>query len=210
MTEKQYAPSAMEKKVGKKAKATQKVGAPIKQEKVEKKEEVKMEEKKEEEKLEKKEEVKKEKKKVEVKEVKPKEMAFARGSSLRVSSKHCFAICKMIKGKTPESAVEFLEKVVKDKAVVRMPMREVGHKKSRGLKNIAGGRFPKKASLEMINLLKQVNANANVCGVENPVIVIAKADIASRPYRKAGRKTKRTHVYIEVRDKTKLKKKGGK
>jgi len=147
-------------------------------------------------------ETKKEKsaKKPEKQEIKPKEKAYVYGKSLSISPKHCFAVCKMIKGKTPEKAVELLTNVAKGKIPVHMKNREVAHKKGKG---VAGARYPKKASLEIIKLLKQVNANAVVNSIDNPVIFIAKANKASRPYRREGRRAKRTHVYIEVKDKTK-------
>jgi len=138
-------------------------------------------------------------------EVKPKNKAIVRGMSLKISSKHCFAICKMLKGKSPDKAIEILENVVRKKRSVPMRGREVAHQKGKGM---AGGKFPKKAALEIINLLKQLKANATVNGIENAVITTAKADKASRPYRRAGRRAKRTHVYLEVKDKTKLTKKG--
>jgi|GEM_PF-642503 len=146
-------------------------------------------------------EVKKEeaKKKVETKKPEKKDVAIANGFSLRVSSKHCFAICKIIRGKTPEAAVKRLEDVISGKRAVPMAGREVAHQKGKGL---AGAKFPKNACAEIIGVINQAAANAVVVGVENPVITIAKADKASRPYRKAGRKAKRTHVHIEVRAKT--------
>jgi len=137
-------------------------------------------------------------------EIKPKEFAVAKGSSLRISVKKSMSICDMIKGKSPDVAMKMLDEVLKGKRVVPMRGREVPHQKSHGEKGIAGGRFPKNASIEFINLLKQANANATVNGVENPIIVIAKADIASRPYKKEGRRAKRAHIYIEVRDRNKL------
>ncbi len=143
------------------------------------------------------------KKKPEKVEIKPKEKAIVNGTSLPLSFKHCKWICRMIKGKSPERAVEMLGEVVREKRAVPMPTLEVGHQKGKGM---AGGRFPKNASLGIIELLKQVNANAVVSGVENPVIVIAKANEASKPFRRNRRKAKRCHVYVEVKDRTKLKK----
>ena len=133
-------------------------------------------------------------------EIKPKEKAFVNGNSLNLSLKHCKWIFRMIKGKTPERAIEMLEEVAKGKRAVPMPTLEVGHQKGKG---IAGGRFPKNASLEIIKQLKQVIANAVVSGVENPFIFIAKSDKASMPFRRNRRRAKRCHIYIEVRDKTK-------
>jgi hypothetical protein len=78
---------------------------------------------------------------------------------------------------------------------------EVGHKKGKGL---AGGKFPKNACKAIMEIVKQAGANAVVAGIESPVITIARSDKASAPYRRAGRKAKRTHLRIEVRDKAKL------
>ena len=55
-----------------------------------------------------------------------------------------------------------------------------------------------------MEIVKQAGANAVVAGIENPVISIAKSDQASAPYRKAGRKAKRAHVHIEIRDRVKM------
>jgi ribosomal protein L22 len=172
--------------------------------KVETKPEVKTETKEE-----KADEAKTDEKKVEKKparkaKIEVKDMAIAKGQSLRVSGKHCFAICKMLKNKTPEMAVEILEGVAKLKKPVPMPGREVPHQKGPG---IAGAKFPKKAAGEIIPVVKQLAANAIVNGVENPVIVIAKADKAAAPFRRGGRRGKRTHIYLEARDRTKLVKK---
>jgi len=187
MTEKEYSPTMKEKKV-----SAKKVEKPVESMKV--KEEVKEE---------KKTEVKKEekKKKVEKVEIKPKMSAVVNGQSLHLSLKHCKAICRMIKGKSPERGAEMLIEVSKGKRAVPMRALEVPHQKGKGM---AGGKFPKNAAEGIIDLLKQVRANAVVNQVENPVIVIAKADKASQPFRRNRRRAKRCHVYIEVKDRTKL------
>lgn len=136
-------------------------------------------------------------------EIKKKELAVMNGKSLRLSLKHCVAICKMIKGRTPERAVEFLDGVSRGKVAVHMKASEVAHQKGKG---VSGAKYPKKAALEMMDLVKQLAANSQVNGIENPVIVVAKANKASRPFRRAGRRAKRCHVYLEARSK----KKGGK
>lgn len=130
-----------------------------------------------------------------------KEFAIARGYSLRISRKWASEICILIKGRSPENAISRLEEVLSHRRPVPMASREVPHQRGPG---IAGGRYPKNASQEMIKLLKQVIANASVSGVDNPIIVVAKADKASAPFKRGGTRSKRTHVYIEVRDKTKM------
>lgn len=187
--EKQYSPSLKEKKMNKdnKLKSSE---TPV----AEDKKNTKMEETNK----------NPEKKKTEKKELKTKETAHVVAESLRVSSKYCFAICRAIKGKSPEEAITFLERVINKKKSLQMKGREVAHQKSRGEKGIAGGRYPREASLEIINLLKQLRANADVNLIDNPVIVKAVANIGSRPFRRSRTRAKRTHIYIEVKDKTKL------
>ena len=148
------------------------------------------------------------KKKVVKKELAKKEVAVARGIGLRVSPKQCVYICKIIRGKSPDAAVARLQDVINERRAVPMAGLEVGHKKGKGL---AGGRFPKNACVAIIGVVKQAGANAIVAGIENPVIVVAKSDRAAAPLRKGGRKAKRAHVYIEIRNREEtLKRKGSK
>ena len=141
--------------------------------------------------------------KSEEKKIEPvkKDLAVANAYALRISSKHAFAICKVIKGKSPLVAIKRLEEAMKGKRAIPMSSMEVAHQKGKGM---AGGKFPKKACGEIINVVKQIVANANISGIENPIITIAKANRASAPFRRGGRKGKRTHIHLEVKDKTKL------
>jgi len=132
-------------------------------------------------------------------EVSKKDVAIANGYSLKISPKQSKYTCRVIRGKSPEAAVARLQAVIDEKRPVPMAGLEVGHKKGKGL---AGGKFPKNACKGIMEIVKQAGANAVVAGIENPVIVIAKADRASAPFRRAGRRAKRTHMYIEVREKT--------
>lgn len=149
-------------------------------------------------------EKKTEKKKEAPKEVAKKEMAQANGFSLKISPKQSKYVCRVIKGKSPEAAVARLEAVITEKRAIPMAGLEIGHRKGRGL---AGGKYPKNACKAIIEIIKQAGANSVVAGIESPVITIARSDRASAPYRRAGQKAKRTHIHIEVRDKTKLIKK---
>jgi len=144
------------------------------------------------------------KKPVKIKEVSKKDVAVANGFSLKISPKQSKYVCRIIRGKTPEGAVIRLQAVIDEKRPVPMASLEVGHKKGKGL---AGGKFPKNACKGIMEIVKQAGANAVVAGIESPVITIARSDRASAPFRRAGRKAKRTHIHIEVKDKTKLIKK---
>jgi ribosomal protein L22 len=116
---------------------------------------------------------------------------------MKISPKQCKYTCRVIRGKSPEAAVARLQAVIDKKRPVPMAGLEVGHKKGRGL---AGGRFPKNACEGIMEIVKQAAANAVVAGIENPVIAIAKSNQASAPFRKGGRRGKRTHIYIEIRN----------
>ena len=143
-------------------------------------------------------EKKEEKKVVKVKEVPKKDVAVANGFSLKISPKQSKYVCRLLRGKTPEGAIARLQAVIDEKRPVPMAGLEVGHKKGKGL---ACGKFPKNACRGIMEIVKQAGANAVVAGIESPVITIARADRASAPFRRAGRKAKRTHLLIEVRDK---------
>lgn len=130
-----------------------------------------------------------------------KDVAVANAYSLKISPKASFAICKTIKGKSPDNAMKRLTEVIKGKRAIPMAAREVPHQKGNGM---AGGKFPMNACKEIFEIVKQVKANALVAGIENPVITIAHANRAAAPFRRGGRRGKRTHIHLEVRDKSKL------
>jgi ribosomal protein L22 len=124
--------------------------------------------------------------------------AMVNGSGLPLSTKVSVAICKFIKGKQIPQAIADLEQVVIKKKAV--PMKgEIPHRKGK----IMSGRFPGKAAEYFIRMLKNLQANANVNGLNEPVIAEAMANIASQPYGKFGRvRRKRTHVIIRVKEMT--------
>ena len=176
MTEKNYNPNQKENKAMKKQekvaqKPTEVVKAPVKESK----------------------EKKEEPKKVEVKKVK-KDFAFVYGRSLPISTKKSAAICNFIRGKEIKKAIADLERVTQKKLAV--PMKgEYAHQKG----NVMSGGYPKKAGEYFIKMLKSLQANAVVNEVENPVIVEAVANMASRPFGQFGRvRKKRTHVQIKA------------
>jgi large subunit ribosomal protein L22 len=146
-------------------------------------------------------------KKVEIPKGEAKTEAVVNGSALHISTKHAIAICNFIRGKHIEKAIVELEDAKKMKFAI--PMRgEIPHKKG-----IMSGRYPVKALGEFIILLKSLKANAIANELElEKVAISCKANIASRPYRRFGRKRfKRTHVEIKlVKIERKLKRKSRK
>jgi ribosomal protein L22 len=144
---------------------------------------------------------------VEVKKEKiSKDIAIVNGFSLTISTKHSSFIGKMVMRKPIDRAIEMLELVLKKKMAVPMTSLEIPHKKRSLMPGHVGGggRFPANASKEVIHLLKQLKANCDSNNVENPVITLFVANLASRPYRRDRTRGKRTHIHIEARDKTKL------
>jgi len=137
-------------------------------------------------------------KKIEKKHAPKKTEAVIYGRNLSMSTKKSMGICKFIRGKTIPNAIADLEQVVRIRKVV--PMKgEYAHQKGKG---ISSGKFPVKAAGIFINLLKSLSANANVSGLEEPIIFEAVANIAPRPFGKFGAvRKKRTHVKIVARNK---------
>lgn len=123
------------------------------------------------------------------------------GKSIPISTKHSISICRFIKGKKIEDCVIYLEEVIKQKKAI--PMKgEIPHRRGK----MMSGRFPKKASQYFIKLLKNLNSNAGINGLENPIIKEATATFASRPYATHGRRKKRTNIRIIAKS-SELKKK---
>ena len=87
---------------------------------------------------------------------------------------------------------------------------EIPHRKG----NIMSGRFPVKASKEVIILLKSLKGNTLANNMDDPIITEVIANQAARPLGKGGRiRKKRTHFTIiakEIKEKKKVKKKGDK
>ena len=146
------------------------------------------------------EKLKDEKKKTQEKRKKTEAIVMVK--NIPISTKHSAAICKFIKNKKIDGAINDLEAVLKFKKVV--PMRgEIPHRHGKGMMS---GRFPKKASENFIKLLKSLKANSNYNGLEDPIIVEAVANIGERPFGRFGAvRKKRTHIKIAAKDITEKK-----
>lgn len=192
MTEKNYNPEQGKTKTMKQETAKVKVETPIQKED-------KKETKPEKEKI----EEAKEKKPIQKKEKVKKDEAVVNGIRLPISTKVSVEICRFINRKAIDKAIADLEDVLRFRKAV--PMRgEIPHRKGK----IMSGRYPVKATNHFIRMLKTLKANANVNGIEEPIIVEAIANKASRPYGRFGAvKRKRTHVKIKAIEKNKLEKK---
>lgn len=173
----------------------------------EKKKTKKLEEKPEE-KVEAPEEKKKEEKKKPAQKIKKTEVEV-NVRSVQGSLKTASAICKMIRYKTLDKAIEDLELVAKQKKVVVMK-GEIPHRKGDG---IMAGRYPHKLAKQFLILVKSLKSNADNHDVENPIIVEAIPNKAYLPFGKMGRvRRKRFHLRLRAMEKKKWyeSKKGGK
>ncbi len=149
----------------------------------------------------------KETKKIEIKKSVKKDLAEVNAKDLKLSTKYAINLCRFVKFKTPDRAVEDLEKVLKKTKPV--PMKgEYPHQKGKG---IAGAKFPQNATKVFIMLIKSLKSNSEVNGINNPVISQAIANQASMPRGRFGKwLRKRTHVRLVAIEKNKLKNRKGK
>ncbi len=101
--------------------------------------------------------------------------AKAMGYEMDISFKHAVEICRAIKGKKIDDAIRFHEEVVAMKRVVAFKKHKnnVAHKK--GLEKWYAGRYPVKASKNILKVLKNLKANAEYKGLEIDRLIITHA-----------------------------------
>jgi len=135
-------------------------------------------------------------------------IATVDGSNLSISTKHAIAICNFIRGKPLNKSKEVLSRVLQKKVAVPFTVnkRDMPHRKG----PIAAGRYPIKATQEVIKLLNSVEANASNKGLNTQSLYISsiipnKAATPMHHGRMRRRKMKRTHIKITVEEKTKKK-----
>ncbi len=129
-------------------------------------------------------------------------MVLVKGNNLPISAKKSIVLCKLLKGKTINEGMKMMENIIDMKKGISLNKREA-------LKVKRGPKYPIRTAQQFVKLLKSLNANANVKGLDvDKVILAAKADRAASPMKGGNRlrKFKRTHVLIE--GKLKSEKKG--
>jgi large subunit ribosomal protein L22 len=96
----------------------------------------------------------------------PATTARAMAYELNVSPKHCIEILRQVRGKKVSSAKQYLEDVIAKKRSVPFKKfaRNVGHKRHQ--EGWGSGRYPVKASTEILKLIKHAEANAEYKGLE--------------------------------------------
>ena len=129
--------------------------------------------------------------------VREKTFAITNARSVPVSTKYSMAICRFIKGKKIDDAINDLEKVIRKKIPVKMK-GEIPHRKGK----MMSGRFPIAASKHFIKILKGLKGNSAVNKIENAVVSEAVANKAQTPLGRFGSvQRKRTHIKIVAREK---------
>ena len=92
--------------------------------------------------------------------------AKALGRSLKISPKHAIEICNKIRGMKVEKAESYLEDVIEMKTAVpfKRHNKKVGHR--RGIGGWPTGRYPVKAAKQILDILKNAEANAEYKGLD--------------------------------------------
>ncbi|MBW2979995.1 50S ribosomal protein L22 [Candidatus Woesearchaeota archaeon] len=132
----------------------------------------------------------------------PEHMAKAVGTSLSISTKHAIEICTLLRHKELSNAKGLLKNAIEKKQAIPFSRfnSDVGHKKV-----VGPGRYPEKASEEVLKLLECVEANAQFKGLNTAELIIEhicahKAGKVMRYGRQRGRTSKRTHVEVMVKE----------
>lgn len=124
--------------------------------------------------------------------------AKAVGLSLPISGKHSKQICKYLQGRKLELAKRILEGVMKKEQAIPFKNYDdgAGHKKG-----MAAGRYPIKASENILKTIQSAEANAQFKGLNTANLIIKhiiskKAPTTIRAGRNGGKRAKRTHIEI--------------
>lgn len=135
------------------------------------------------------------------KEYNKESMGKALGSGLPISTKQSIEICNMIRGMSLVRAKKMLNDTIEKKAPV--PFRRftngVGHRKG----NMAAGRYPGKASENILSIIESAEKNAQQKGLSTSKLRLvhisaqkAAKQISSGRHR--GRTKKNTHIEVVV------------
>ena len=124
-------------------------------------------------------------------ELDPEKTVKASGREVRVSHKSAREICKTIKGMTLTRAKQYLRDVIDKKRAVpfRRFKKKAGHR--HGLEKTYAGRYPVKASKQILKVLEGAEANAEYKGLDTDRLRIIHA--CAYPGMKIKRYTPRAH-----------------
>jgi large subunit ribosomal protein L22 len=130
----------------------------------------------------------------------PEKTAKASGRENRVSHKHAREICKAIKGMMLSNAKQYLRDVIAKKKAVPFTRynKKAGHR--HGLVKAAAGRYPIKASAQILKIIQGAEANAENKGLDVDRLRILHA--AAYPGTKLKRFTPRAHGHASPKFET--------
>jgi large subunit ribosomal protein L22 len=123
-------------------------------------------------------------------------MARVAGTNLPVSTKATIEIAAFIRGKQIDKVIEYLQRVVEKKAAIPYKRyKEVGHRPG-----MAGGRYPKNASMEIIKLLNRLKKDAASKGLDSAKlhIIHSAACRGATLWHYGRRRTRRKNTRIEL------------
>jgi len=130
--------------------------------------------------------------------------ARAMGVNLPISRKNAIEICNFIRSRNTEKAKKILKNTIEMKQPIPFTRFNwnVGHRRGK----MASGRYPIKASEQILRLIDQVETNAQDKGLDTNNLVIRhinahKGETAWHFGRKRRRRMKRTNLEIIVEEK---------
>ena len=129
-------------------------------------------------------------------------ISTANASNLPISTKQSVEICNFLRFRNLQKAKRILTDAMNKKIAIpyKRYYMDTGHKPG-----IAAGRYPYKASFEILKLLNSAEANAENKGLDTEKLVISKmiANKGNRMYhtgRHRGIKMKRTHIELTLEE----------
>jgi large subunit ribosomal protein L22 len=124
-------------------------------------------------------------------ELDPEKTVKASGREVRVSHKSAIEICKTIKGMMLSQAKQYLRDVMDKKRAVPFTRfkKKAGHR--HGLEKAYAGKYPEKASKQILKILEGAEANAEYKGLDTERLRIIHA--SAYPGMKIKRFTPRAH-----------------
>ncbi len=135
-------------------------------------------------------------------------MSRAIGRDLPVSTKQAIEICNFIRKMDVSRAMQILEEVQQEKRAI--PFKRftngLGHRRGK----MSSGRYPKKASENILSLLKSAEVNAQQKGLNTANLIIThicanRAAKTIRPGRRRSREMKKTHIEVVLAESSKKK-----
>jgi len=108
-------------------------------------------------------------------EIDPETTTKAMASELHISPKHAREVCRAVRGKKVEDAEAYLENVLDMKEAVpfKRYKKKVAHR--RGLKRWYAGRYPMKATDEILKLIRGAKSNAEYKGLDPEALRVWRA-----------------------------------